>query len=73
MKKAQSFSDLDPLHKTATIVAAVVQLTLAAAAWKDLARRPAASVRGRKLIWAGVIAVNFVGPLSYFRWGRLPR
>ncbi|KGJ72108.1 membrane protein [Cryobacterium roopkundense] len=73
MKKVQSFRDLDPAHKTATIMGTAVQLTLAAAAWNDLARRPAASVRGRKAIWAGVIAVNFVGPITYFVWGRLPR
>ena len=27
-------------------------------------------VNGRKALWAAIIAVNFVGPLSYFRWGR---
>jgi len=51
---------------------AAVQLALAGAAWADLARRPARAVRGPKWIWALVIAVNFIGPLWYFRWGRLP-
>jgi hypothetical protein len=51
---------------------AVVQLALAGAAWTDLARRPGRLVRGPKWIWALVIAVNFIGPLWYFRWGRLP-
>jgi hypothetical protein len=53
-------------------VLAALQLALAGAAWTDLARRPARLVRGPKWIWALVIAVNFIGPLWYFRWGRLP-
>ncbi|MCE6996366.1 hypothetical protein LZG04_16395 [Saccharothrix sp. S26] len=36
----------------------------------DLARRPADAVTGREPWWALVIAVNIVGPLSCFRWGR---
>lgn len=50
---------------------ATVQLALASAAWVDLARRPASEVRGPKWRWALVIGVNFAGPLSYFRWGRV--
>ena len=53
-------------------VLALVQLALAGAAWTDLARRPGRLVRGPKWIWALVIAVNVIGPLWYFRWGRLP-
>jgi hypothetical protein len=51
-------------------VAASVQLSLAATAWFDLARRRADQVNGRKDVWALLIAVNFVGPISYLRWGR---
>ena len=43
---------------------------LAAAAWWDLARRPATQVRGPKWMWALVIGVNFVGPVLYFARGR---
>ncbi|GLY38164.1 hypothetical protein Amsp01_041880 [Amycolatopsis sp. NBRC 101858] len=50
--------------------AAGVQFLLAAAAWGDLAHRPSAQVRGPKWAWALVIAVNFVGPVAYFAWGR---
>jgi len=73
MKEKQRFSELDPLRKTATVVGAIVQVSLAAVAWRDLALRPADSVRGRKGVWAAVIAVNYVGPLAYFTYGRLPR
>jgi hypothetical protein len=49
---------------------ASVQVSLAVSAWADLADRPASEVNGSKTRWAAIIAVNFVGPLSYFRWGR---
>ena len=47
-----------------------VQLSLAATAWADLARRPADEVNGSKATWAAVIAINFVGPVLYFTKGR---
>jgi hypothetical protein len=64
------WSDLTPGQQTAVLVAISVQLSLAATAWVDLARRPASAVRGPKLAWAAAIAVNFVGPISYFALGR---
>lgn len=51
--------------------AAAVQLALAGYAWADLARRPRYLVRGPKPAWAAVIAINFVGPIVYLRFGRL--
>jgi len=64
------WSDLSDREKTAILVAASVQISLAASAWVDLARRPAALVRGPKPAWALAIAVNFVGPIAYFTVGR---
>jgi len=61
---------MSPAQRAAMIAAACVQVGLAASAWTDLARRPAAQVRGAKRWWAAAIAVNFVGPLADFRWGR---
>jgi len=65
------WSDLSDAERTAVLVAASVQLSLAATAWVDLARRPRELVRGPKPLWAAAIAVNFVGPLTYFAVGRL--
>ena len=65
--------ELSQREQTAILVAASVQLSLAATAWADLATRPAELVNGRKSVWAAVIAVNFVGPIAYFTRGRLPR
>lgn len=70
MATAKSWSDLSSQQKTWTLVAGSVNLALAATAWTDLARRPAALVRGPKGVWAVLIAVNFVGPISYFVFGR---
>ena len=67
------WKDLTDGQKAAALTAASVQLSLAATAWTDLAFRPAAQVRGRKGVWALVIAVNFLGPIAYFACGRRKR
>lgn len=48
----------------------LLQISLALSAWIDLARRPAARVRGSKLRWAATIGINFLGPIAYFVRGR---
>ncbi len=65
--------DLSGRRRALLIAAGAVQAGLAGAAWTDLARRPASQVRGPKWRWALAIAVNFVGPIAYFRLGRRPR
>jgi hypothetical protein len=64
------WSDLSSRQQTLVLTLASVQLSLAATAWADLATQPAAAVNGSKARWALVIAINFFGPLAYFRWGR---
>ena len=68
--RTRTWADLSDRQKTALLVAMSVQVSLALTAWIDLARRPAAEVNGSKARWAAIIGVNFVGPVSYFRWGR---
>jgi hypothetical protein len=67
----KQWADRGPASKFAVVVAAAVQFALAGAAWADLARRPADQVRGPKWRWGLVVLINFVGPLAYFRWGRV--
>lgn len=67
---AKKWNELTPVQRKTFTWLGVVQVALAAAAWADLFMRPGEFVRGRKLWRALGIAVNFVGPLSYFRWGR---
>jgi drug/metabolite transporter (DMT)-like permease len=69
---ARRWGELSERQQSAILVAASLQLSLAATAWADLATRPPELVNGRKSMWAAVIGVNFVGPIAYFAWGRLP-
>jgi hypothetical protein len=64
------WSELSSGQQTLVLTLASIQLSLSATAWADLARRPATAVNGSKARWALVIAINFFGPLAYFRWGR---
>lgn len=68
----KKFADLGRGQQALVVVLAVVQLSLATAAWVDLARRPADRVSGSKAKWALTIAINFFGPIRYFRKGRRP-
>ena len=52
------------------VVLAAVQLGLLIAAQRDIQRRPAPLVRGSKTRWRLVCLINFLGPLSYFTFGR---
>ena len=66
MALRRTWNEFSPAQQTALLTAACVQISLAATAWVDLARRPAAQVNGPKPVWAAVIAVDFVGPIAYF-------
>lgn len=66
----QKWSDLSPGQRRLIVLLGSLQVSLAVSAWVDLARRRADQVNGPKPVWAAVIALNTVGPLSYFRWGR---
>ena len=68
--KKRRWNDLSRGQKTATIFGIIVQLTLAVTAWSDLASRPKDSVNGPKALWAGLIGINFLGPIAYFARGR---
>ncbi len=67
----KKWKDLTTGQKRAIVAGAAVQFTLLAVAATDLARRPAAQVRGPKWAWAPALAVNFVGPVAYLTCGRV--
>jgi hypothetical protein len=69
-KKKKSWKEMPPLARAGTLVAAVVQLSLLIAAQRDISRRPAEQIRGSKAMWRIVSLINFVGPGSYFVFGR---
>ena len=70
MTRRRRWGELSSREQTAVLTAASIQVSLAATAWTDLARRTAGEVNGSKRLWALVIAINVVGPGAWFRWGR---
>ena len=48
----------------------IVQIALLIAALRDISSRPADKVNGKKWMWAALSFVNFVGPITYFVFGR---
>ena len=69
MKK--TWSDLSTGQRVVVATLATLEFGLAVTAWTDLARRPAAQIRGARGMWAGIIAINFAGPIAYFVRGRV--
>ncbi len=65
----RKWKDLSRRQQTLVLVIASIQLSLAAAAFTDLARRPPEQVKGRKSAWVPVIMLNTVGPIIYFVFG----
>jgi hypothetical protein len=70
---ARWFTSLPPRYRWLLGTAAAAEIGLAAAAWTDIKRRPADQINGPKMLWAGLSFLNFVGPLSYFTFGRRRR
>jgi ribosomal protein S5 len=73
MTARRHWSDLSERNRKLLIAAAVAEGILKIAALIDIKRRPASQIRGRKWMWAAVVAVgNSAGaaPISYFVFGR---
>jgi hypothetical protein len=73
MATRRRWSELSPRTRRLIVVGAAVEGVLKTVALVDLARRPAARVRGPKWAWAAlVVLVNSGGgaPLAYLRFGR---
>jgi hypothetical protein len=65
------FSELPRRERVGILVLGAVQLGLLVAAELDIQRRPAPLIRGPKTRWRLLCLINFLGPLSYFTFGRL--
>lgn len=70
MRTRPQWSDLSPQQHRAVVVGGIVEVALTAFALTDLARRPAGSVRGRKIVWALACTVQPFGPVAYLLFGR---
>jgi phospholipase D-like protein len=72
MANTRRWSDLTDTQQKAIVVSAAVETVLTTVALVDLARRPAAQVRGPKSLWALGCFVQPVGPVAYLVLGRRP-
>ena len=66
----RSWGELNCWQRAAVIVMATFQLALLAAALWDLAHRKPEEVRGDRRMWAGLVFINWIGPIAYFCVGR---
>jgi hypothetical protein len=64
------WADLSPRQRALLGAAAAAELTLKITALVDIQRRPADRIRGPKSLWRAAMAVNLIGPVSYFAFGR---
>jgi Phospholipase_D-nuclease N-terminal len=67
---AGQWSDLSKRTRRLIWITGAAEVGLLAAALTDIKRRPASQIRGPKRMWAALAFLNFVGPISYFAFGR---
>ncbi|MFZ3452100.1 PLD nuclease N-terminal domain-containing protein [Arthrobacter sp. 7Tela_A1] len=70
MSGKKSFQDLTADQKKGLGILSSIQFLLAGAALVDIWRRPGSEINGPKAAWSAACAVNFVGPIAYFVFGR---
>jgi hypothetical protein len=66
------WSELSVGARAAIIVGGVAEVVVTSVALRDLVRRPAALVRGPKLLWAPLLFVQPIGSPLYLIAGRRP-
>jgi hypothetical protein len=66
----KSWADLSALQKIGIIVMGTIQVGLLVAGLWDVAHRKPDEVRGDRRFWAGFMFVNWIGPITYFAYGR---
>jgi Phospholipase_D-nuclease N-terminal len=64
------WSELSSGQRRGIMLSGTVQVALLIAALADIWRRPEEEIRGDKRLWAALSFVNFIGPISYFLFGR---
>ena len=66
----KTWSDMTPTQRKIVVVTGIAEVALTAWCAKDLRQRPAAQVRGPKLLWGPALSVQPIGPIAYLVWGR---
>ena len=57
-------------QKRILTVALVIHVIMLSLTWRDLSRRPAAGVRGKKGVWRIASLLNTSGSVTYWLFGR---
>lgn len=70
MSRKKTINDLTAGQKKGLGILSAVQFLLAGAALVDIWRQPRTEIRGSRAAWSAACAVNFVGPITYFVFGR---
>ena len=71
-RRKKRWSELGPVARMAIVVGSAAELVVTAVALRDLVRRPASEVRGRKGLWGLGLFVQPVGSPLYLLVGRRP-
>ena len=69
-KRKKRWSDFSPRTQTAIVLGGIAEVVVTTVAFRDLVRRPAALMRGRKALWAPFLFVQPVGSPLYLLVGR---
>ena len=68
--RQKQWKDLTDAQQRGIVFLGVLQLALLITALIDIRRRPADAINGSKRLWTVIVFVNFIGPITYFLFGR---
>ena len=68
--KNKKWEDLSDMQKAATFLLGIAQFALLVAALVDIQKRAPQEINGNKNAWRMLAFVNFIGPITYFLFGR---
>ena len=66
----KKWEDLSAPQKSAVAILGIVQVILLIAALADLRKRSPEEINGDKRLWTVVAFFDYIGPISYFLFGR---
>jgi hypothetical protein len=69
-KRKKTWSELSPTTRAAIVAGGLAEVVVTSIALRDLVRRPAALVRGPKLLWGSLLLVQPIGSPLYLIAGR---
>jgi hypothetical protein len=69
--RSQRWDEMSNAKRVALMLLVSLKVATTVAAWADLAEQPAEKVNGSKRKWAFIIAIDVIGPILYYRRGRI--